>query len=200
MEVIKLKIMVDLDGVVWDIMGVFVDIYNKLYNENVKYEDIDDWYYFSQDRFDVVYPLTLPKIMEYPCLNNNISSYLFILNKVHDVNILTAEMNPIGTLEEKLRTLQIIKGTHYNEIIKVNPKEKEKKVNYEADIYIDDNPCMAKDMERFPKRVLLLYNQPWNKNYEESGNVIRVFGWEEILGFIDRIEYTKRNDINAVFC
>lgn len=190
--------MVDLDGVVWDIMGVFVDIYNKLYKENVKYEDINDWYYFSQERFEEVYPLTLPRIMEYPCIDYNISSYLFILNKVHDVNILAKEMNPVGTLEEKLRTLGIIKDRHYSKIIKIEVSDK--KVNYEADIYIDDNPCMAKDMERFPKRVLLLYNQPWNKNYKESGNVIRVFGWEEILGFIDRIEYTKRNYKDAIFC
>jgi len=195
---IKLKIMVDLDGVIWDIMGVFVDIYNKLYNENVKYEDINDWYYFSQDRFEVVYPLTLPRIMEYPILDNNIASYLFILNKVHDVNILTKEVNSVETLEEKLRTLGIIKGRHYNEIIRI--KVSDKKVNYEADIYIDDYPGMAKDMEKFPKRVLLFYDQPWNQRYVEGGNVIRVSDWQEILSFINKIEWTKRNDKDAIFC
>ena len=194
---IKLKIMVDLDGVVWDIMGVFVDIYNKLYKENVKYEDIDDWYYFPQDRFETVYPLTLPRIMEYPVLDENIASYLFVLNKVHDVNILTKEMNPVGTLEEKLRTLSIIKGRHYNEIIRIEVSDK--KVNYEADIYIDDYPGMAKDMENFPKRVLLFYDQPWNKNYIEGGNVIRVSDWQEILLFINRIEWSKRNNKDAIF-
>ena len=45
----KLKIAVDLDGVVWDIMGVFIDIYNSLFKENVKYEDIDDWYFFLKN-------------------------------------------------------------------------------------------------------------------------------------------------------
>jgi len=195
---IKLKIMVDLDGVIWDIMGVFVDIYNKLYNENVKYEDINDWYYFSQDRFEVVYPLTLPRIMEYPILDNNIASYLFILNKVHDVNILTKEINSVETLEEKLRTLDIIKGRHYNKIIRI--KVSDKKVNYEADIYIDDYPGMAKDMEKFPKRVLLFYDQPWNQRYIDGGNVIRVSDWQEILSFINKIEWTKRNDKDAIFC
>jgi len=195
---IKLKIMVDLDGVVWDIMGVFVDIYNKLYKENVKYEDIDDWYYFPQDRFETVYPLTLPRIMEYPVLDENIASYLFVLNKVHDVNILTKEMNPVGTLEEKLRTLSIIKGRHYNEIIRIEVSDK--KVNYEADIYIDDYPGMAKDMEKFPKRVLLFYDQPWNKNYIEGGNVIRVSDWQEILLFINKIEWAKRTSRDVIFC
>ena len=197
-KMIKLKIMVDLDGVVWDIMGVFVDIYNSLYKENVKYEDIDDWYYFPQERFEVVYPLTLPRIMEYPVLDGNIGSYLFILNRVHDVNILTKEANPVGTLEEKLRTLSITKGREYNELIKIDVSDK--KVNYEADIYIDDNPNMAKDMCEFPKRVLLFYSQPWNKKYKATGNVIRVSDWFDILVFINRIEWGKRNNKNAVFC
>jgi len=179
-------------------MRVFVEIYNSLYKENVKYEDIDDWYYFPQDRFEVVYPLTLPRIMEYPVLDYNISSYLFILNKKHDVDILTAEVNPVGVLEEKLRTLDIIKDTHYNKIIRIDPKDN--KLDYKADVYIDDYPGMAKKMHEFPKRVLLLYDQLWNKNYIESGNVIRIYDWYDVLKFIDRIEYAKRNDKNAVFC
>ena len=190
--------MVDLDGVVWDIMYVFVDIYNKMYNENVKYEDIDDWYYFPQERFEAVYPLTLPRIMEYPVLDPNIPSYLFILNKKHEVNILTKEVNPVGTLEEKLRTLGIIKGTHYGKIIRIEVSDS--KLNYEADVYIDDYPGLAKKMHDFPKRVLLFYDCPWNEKYKESGNVIRVFGWGDILEFINRIEWAKRNDDDAIFC
>jgi len=195
---VKLKIMVDLDGVVWDIMYVFVDIYNKMYNENVKYDDIDDWYYFPQERFETVYPLTLPRIMEYPVLDPNIADYLLMLNKKHDVNMLTKEMNPVGTLEEKLRTLGIIKGTHYRKIIRIEVSDN--KLDYEADVYIDDYPGMAKKMHEFPKRVLLFYSSPWNENYKESGNVIRVFGWGDVLEFIDRIEWAKRNDNGAIFC
>ncbi|KKK90659.1 hypothetical protein LCGC14_2720800, partial [marine sediment metagenome] len=62
----KLKIAVDLHGVIWDIMGVFTDIYNRLYKENVKPEDVDQWNFFPEDRWEVVYPLVLPRIMEYP--------------------------------------------------------------------------------------------------------------------------------------
>ena len=49
----KLKIMIDLDGVIWDIMGVFVEIHNDIYNSNVKYEDIDGWWFFPQGEFEL---------------------------------------------------------------------------------------------------------------------------------------------------
>lgn len=177
----KLKIAVDLDGVVWDIMGVFIDIYNRLYKEDVCIEDVDGWYYFPQERFEVVYPLTLPRIMEYPVIDEFIYSYLLVLNNRYDVKILTAELNPIDSLEEKLKSLNIIKGCQYNEIIKTDPKDS--KLSYNFDVYIDDKPCLAKEILKFPKRYLLLYDQPWNRdvNIKNFNNVWRVCRWEEIM-------------------
>jgi len=180
----KLKIAVDLDGVVWDIMSVFVDIYNSLFKENVKYEDIDDWYFFPQERFEIVYPLTLPRIMEYPILDEYIPTYLYFLNKVHDVSILTKEKNPIGTLEAKLETLDIKKGREYKEIIRLDLSES--KLDYNFNVYIDDYPGMAKKMHEFPGKLMLYYSQPWNKKnkYPNSGNVLRVESWSDALSFI----------------
>lgn len=184
----KLKIAVDLDGVVWDIMGVFIDIYNSLFKKNVKWEDVDDWYYFPKEQFDIVYPLTLPRIMEYPILDKNIPTHLYFLNKIHDVSILTKEQNPIGTLEAKLETLDIYKGREYNTLIKADLNYP--KVNYVFDIFIDDYPGMGKEIQEFPKKVLLYYTQPWNKRttYKGINNVLRVEGWDEIMSFIRKAE------------
>ena len=187
----KLKIAVDLDGVVWDIMHVFVDIYNRLYKENVKYEDIDDWYYFPQDRWDVVYPLTLPRIMEYPILDVYIPTYLYLLNKVHDVSILTKEQNPIGTMEAKLETLDIKKGREYNELIRLDISDS--KLDYPFNVYIDDYPGMAKKMHEFPGKLLLLYDQPWNQKnrYVCQGNIIRVKEWRDVLSYIRTLDIMR---------
>lgn len=195
----KLKIMVDIDGVIWDIMSTFVEIYNKLYGENVKYEDIDQWYFWSQDRWEVVYPLTLPRIMEYPIIDKDISSHLFILNRSYDINILTKEQNPIEIIIEKLRTIDITEGREYNSIRRLDIDDK--KVNYYADVYIDDCPNMINDMLDYPTRVLLLYDRPWNKNYKiKSKNVIRVYDWKDIFKFINRVRLSKEADKDAVFC
>ena len=188
-----MKIAVDLDGCVWDIMGIFVEIYNKEFNDDVKYEDIDDWYFFSQERFDIVYPLTLPRIMDYPVLDNYVDVYIHGLNMNHDVSILTAELNTIEVLKEKLDSIHIHEGTHYNKLITIDPK-KTKKLEYEFDIYIDDNPNMAKDMHKFPERYLLLYDQPWNQDFEDekTENVWRVYDWDEVEFSIRVIKMHKK--------
>jgi len=188
----KLKIAVDLDGVVWDIMRVFVRIYNRIYSENVKYEDIDDWYFFPQERFEKVYPLTLPWIIEYPILDEYIPTYLYFLNKVHDVSIVTKEQNTVKMLEDKLITLDIYKGREYNELIKLPVSGN--KLDLPFNVYIDDYPGMAKKMGEFPGKVLLYYNQPWNRKntYPEFGNVRRVNGWNDVLSFIRMIGIIRR--------
>jgi len=186
-----MKIFCDLDGVVWDIMGIFVEIYNEQFNENVKYEDIDSWWFFSQDCFDIVYPLTLPRIMDYPILDNFVDSHIFDLNYENDLSILTAEANTKETLKEKLESIGIYEETHYDEIIRVDHKDS--KLDYEADIYIDDNPNMAKEMDKYPDRYLFLYNQPWNKSFDDSKceNVWRVSGWDAIKLGITIIKQRK---------
>jgi len=188
-----MKIMLDLDGVIWDIMGVFVEIHNKIYNRNVKYEDIDGWWFFPQDIFETVYPLTLPRIMDYPVTDHYIDTYIYSLNISHDVSILTAELNSKEVLKKKLDSIGIFEKHHYDKIIKVDPNEN--KLDYEADVYIDDNPNMADKMHEYTDRFLLLYNQAWNQSFEDekSDNVWRVYDWDEIIMSIGLIKIRMRN-------
>ncbi len=193
-----MKIMVDLDGVIWDIMGVFVEIHNEIFQSDVKYEDIDGWWFFPQDEFETVYPRTLPRIMDYPVIEHYVDTYIYELNMNHDVTILTAEANTVEVLTKKLKSIYIDKKTHYDKIITVDPNEN--KLNYEADVYIDDNPNMAEKMHEHPDRYLLLYDQPWNKNFEDdkSENVWRVFGWDDIKLAIKLIERKNKGEINGI--
>lgn len=185
--------MLDLDGVVWDIMGIFVEIHNEIYHTDVKYEDIDGWWFFPQDEFETVYPLTLPRIMEYPVTDNYVDVYVADINISHDVSILTAEANTVEVLKKKLESIHIHEGTHYDKLITVGLNEN--KLNYEADMYIDDNPNLAEKMSEHPNRYLLLFDQPWNQGFDarETKNVWRVFNWDEIMMSIDLIKIKKRN-------
>ena len=187
----ELKIFCDIDGVIWDIMGVFIEIYNRIYKENIKYEDVDDWYFFPQDRWEVVYPLTLLEINKYSILEEGISDFLFLLNEHNNVNMLTKEQNTIEVLKNKLTELDIVEGKQYNTITKLDIDDK--KVNYKADIYIDDNPNIIKDMIDYPKRILLLFDQPWNQKYDVFNikNVIRIYGWNDILIFINNFRISN---------
>ena len=79
----------------------------------------------------------------------------------------------------------------YNDFIKIDVEDK--KLNYEADIYIDDNPNMIEEMIDYPERTLLLFTQPWNKKYDvsEIKNIIRVSGWDDTMEKIKIIKKLK---------
>lgn len=182
-----MKIAVDLDGVVWNIMGVFLELYNKKYNKNIKYEDVIQWYFFPQKRFKAVYPDTLKRIDEYPILDENINHYLFLLMGKHEVKILTHEDNSVEILKKKLKDIGIREGFEYLELIKQDTYNGDK-LSEEFDIYIDDCPLLVDRMKDYPDRILLLYDQPWNWYCENQDNVFRVMDWEEVMKMIELLE------------
>jgi 5'(3')-deoxyribonucleotidase len=184
-----MKIAIDLDGVVWDLMTIFIKTYNKLYNENVKFNDVQDWHYFPGDRFLTVYEIANEKLFEYPETEKNIYDHLYNLNirKKHDVQILTHEINSVENLKMKLKCLNIVEGIHYNNLIK--DQNNVKKVNYSFDIFIDDAPFMVEDIQKFPNKTLLLFDQPWNWNANTNyDNVYRVYSWQEVIDKIKELD------------
>jgi len=183
-----MEIAVDLDGVVWDIMRIFIDIYNEDYDENEVFENVTKWFHFPQERFEKTYAKTLERLDDYPALNNNISEYLSILMDRYNVKILTQEQNPTEKLKEKLKSFNIIEGIQYLELIRLDRRDS--KLNYKFDVYVDDNPKMIEKMKDYPDRILLLYEQPWNKNWDVSDyhNVIKVKDWEEVMIKIYELE------------
>ena len=130
--------------------------------------------------------------LNYPVTEYYVDTYIYDINISHDVSILTAEANTVEVLKKKLDSIHIHEGTHYDKIITVEPNED--KLKYKADIYIDDNPNMAKKMHEYPDRILLLYSQPWNKKFDETKceNVWRVFSWDDIKLSINTLERKGR--------
>ena len=187
-KVKKMDIAVDLDGVVWDIMTVFLEIYNEDYGKDIKRHEVDDWYFFPQKQFEHTYAKTIKRIMDFPVLDENIKHYLFLLNGIYNVKILTQEENTEDVLEKKLISIGIRKGFEYLELIRVDRISGDK-LDYKFDIYIDDNPNMIPEMVDYPDRILICYQQPWNTKYKgkELENVIRVNNWKEVMETIARI-------------
>lgn len=183
-----MRIAVDLDGVIWDILSMLVTSYNKKYKKNLTINDIDKWNYFSERVFKKIYRETCKQIDDYCLLDMFSPSFMFLLNYDYHVDILTFQGNSIEKLEKNLHRLGIRKGIEYNKIIKA----KNKKADYNFNIFIDDNPFMINDMKDHPNKLLLLYTTPVNKNYScESRNVLRVFDWRDISNKIIKMNNLK---------
>jgi len=184
-----MRIAVDLDGVIWDIMYAFCKVYNRKYDKNITPKDVNEWYYFPTPIFEEVYPETLDRIDEYPFIDENINHYLFLLMTKHDVKILTMEQNTKENLKKKLKQADIREGYEYLELIKEDRFTGDK-LDFDFDIFIDDCPLLVDRMENHLDKILLLFTQPWNTYCEvnDKSNVFRVNGWKDVMIKIEEIE------------
>jgi len=76
-------------------------------------------------------------------------------------------------------------GIQYQNLIIVD-SDKEK-LDLDYDIYIDDGPKLANIMGKYPNKILILLDQPWNKTIQISKNIKRVNNWKEIYDEITKL-------------
>jgi uncharacterized HAD superfamily protein len=191
-----MKIAVDIDGVLLDIIITYCEIYNTKYKTNYSKKDVTDWDFFKywgvseEEAFDIFFQI-YENSMSVPFIDSEAPFYMKKLNKSHEVYILSARTSQFRTqIIEKLNFHNIRKGTHYKELILVRHKPYDLKHRYEFDLYIDDNPHLAERIKSMD-RYLLLYDQPWNRNYICKDNIIRVHNWKEV--------YKTINSLNSHF-
>ena len=48
------------------------------------------------------------------------------------------------------------------------------KLSFPIDVLIDDHPKMGTEAARYPTKRVLLYDQPWNREIEQTANLTRV--------------------------
>jgi len=148
--------------------------------------DITKWNYFEKHVYEYIFKKTWKRIYELELIEETIPYYLYLLNGKYEIDILTKTGFSLSGMTKRLSQLNIRKGLEYNNIIKTT----EKKIDFEYDVFIDDNPQMVEDMLTQEKKYLLLYDSPWNKSIDCSlyRNVFRVCNWNEILEKIEMIE------------
>jgi len=189
-----MKISVDVDGVLFDIMILYCKIFNERYDTDYNKKDVSQWDFFidwnieREDAFAIFHeiyectayiPLTdpeSPKILEK--LNKD--------NKIDIVSARTKKFRP--QLKKELSIHGIEKGKHYDQLILVNDSPKDIKLHLNYDIYIDDNPFLAEAIKNVKSSTLLLYTQPWNRMAETSNNIKKVRNWNEIYEYIIQLK------------
>lgn len=119
-----------------------------------------------------------------PCFD--LVPYNLFLLREHHVDIVTGSIADKELLIQRLEQLHIRKGYEYNELIQVEPNQKNAKLDLGYDIYIDDNPKLAEAIDnRDGKTYCVLVTQPWNKTYQPKRNVMRAYNWEDVMEGIE---------------
>ncbi len=187
---IKMKIGIDLDGVIADFVSGFLKFYNLKFNENILFENWQSYHFYDNLRKTKEEEIKL--IDEF--YNSNFFDDINLIDGAkkgverltidNKVSIITAR-----PIEYKEKTENFFKKNFsmnnwdifYSEKpkgVEIDKKSICKKLGIE--LMIEDSQDYARGCADEGIKVLL-FNQPWNKNSREYENVNRVYNWKEVF-------------------
>lgn len=197
-----LKIAVDFDGVLVDLMSQVIEEMNKKLEKKIKYDDITDWNWLTKQGFldnEELYQIFITRdTLTCKPIDKDAGKYINKLGKKYIVDIVTSRILRDGVREDMEKKLEKM-GIKYNQLIIMDGKDKDK---LDYDLFIDDNPNLADALlvrhafvlEGMKKpKIMVLFDQPWNRNVEQgykgfSDVVFRIKTWEEVYIFIKSLE------------
>lgn len=181
-----MKIGVDIDGVLLNLIEKVCEIFNELYHTDYTENNIRRWEFFkdwnvSEEVIYNVFYIAYEKSTTLSLIDDKAPQILKELNKKYRVDLVTARnFKYESQLIERLNSLEIKKGVHYENLIHVEPKPYDVKIKLDYNILIDDNPNLVDSIEGYSNKRILLYDQPWNQRITEKKNVSRVYNWKQI--------------------
>ncbi len=177
-----MKIALDVDGVLADIVHVWLEEYNRNYNRSVQKDEIQQWDFwkglgYDKYRFYEELSKCWARWAEVPAMEQDLGSAVGRLNSLGSVDIVTAR-DPASTPFVK-QWLEH-NGIRYNEYVAV--MRGRDKANLDYDIFIDDSPPNITSIVSQGKRALI-YDQPWNRSVSHS-SAVRIMKLEEAADVI----------------
>lgn len=177
-----MRISLDLDNTLAQTMESTVHLYNQRFSTSYTIDDVTDWNWWN-----VFFPISSQhnakntgyRLMDEAWLIGGIEpipKFERVLELVGDddlIDIVTGrETTPVPVLLDWLKRHRI----PYDNFIVSTDKE-----DLDYDVYIDDDPRLAEKIKDRRGKVLILFDQPWNRHISSSRNVVRVFSWDDVV-------------------
>jgi 5'(3')-deoxyribonucleotidase len=188
-----MDILVDVDGVVADLVTPILERVNKATNSSVKYDDITKFYFLdpkhkilTKEQSEVARasfsePGLVESLSVIPGSQEGIQK---LRDLGHDIIWVTSPWKESKTwCWERTRWLKEHFDTHSDDIIFASRKEK-----IPGKVFIDDR---VKNVEAWQSKMggaALLYDQPWNQDC----NKVKRFTWQNIDGLIWHLDTLDR--------
>ncbi len=181
-----MKIALDLDGTLADIIGLWLVEYNKKSRERLDYHNITKWDFwmklgYTPSRFFKELSDCWKRWKSIRPIEDRVSYFVNQLNRYAKVDIVTARDPESSIYAKEWLKYNNIK---YDQFVLVARGSDKAYLDY--DIFIDDSPINAKKISALDK-LILLYNQPWNRDVDEDSNIIRIKQLSDALDLIPRI-------------
>lgn len=177
----NLKVGLDVDGVLADVIQVWLS-YNNRFRSTILKEEISEWDFwkrFQIDKFEFYKELSMcwQSWKNIPATETNLSATTFELSQIGKVDIVTArDESTHPSVQNWLKSKKI----SYKDYVGVAEGPEKTKLDY--DVFIDDSPINAKSMLGAGKQVIL-YTQPWNFKFNDP-RTKRIFQLKEAVPII----------------
>jgi uncharacterized protein len=184
-----LKIALDVDGVIADVIASWLSYNNKIRPTILK-SQISEWDFWKNhgiDKFDFYNELSIcwKSWEDIPPTENNIATTVAKLSSLGTVDIVTAREESTHNDVKNWLKLHKINFKNY-----VGVLEGVEKSQLDYDVFIDDSPLNAKSMLEEGKSVIL-YSQPWNESFKDN-RVTRIHELHDSISIIDKMINTSK--------
>jgi len=180
-----MKIALDVDGVLADIIFVWLDQYNNTHKKSITSDDIVQWDFWKEFGYD--------KYRFYEELSNCWSRWIDVPPTEQDITATVEKLHSVGvvdivTARDASSTKYVKKWLEHNKI-KYNDyvavMRGSDKADLDYDIFIDDSPRNVVRIASKGKNALL-YDQPWNRSIIDS-KIVRIKKLEEAVNVISEL-------------
>jgi hypothetical protein len=178
----NMKIALDVDGVLADVIISWLNYSNSIRPEIAKHQitSWEFWNEFNIDRYDFYTELSScwKNWLSIPTTEKNLSSITKSLTEIGQVDIVTARERSTDSFVKSWLDHHNIAYDNYVSVI-----DGPMKADLDYDVFIDDSPLNAEKFLTNKKKVIL-YSQPWNQNFSEN-NINRVSNLSEAIEKIE---------------
>jgi hypothetical protein len=198
---LKMKIGVDIDEIVVEFVRGYLDLYNKKYNKNIKFEDIFTYSLWKplgisrEEAFELADEYFFSESFDNIGLVQGVEEGIKKLNVTYELVFITSRPDSIKEKTEIFfkrifpdLNLDIVYSS--NSYSETNGKTKSEICKSQGvNVLIEDDINYALDCADKGIKVILL-DKPWNQGVEHE-NIIRVNNWNEILEKINELNKIK---------
>jgi 5'-nucleotidase len=181
-----MKIGIDMDDVINNLVDVWLDCYNKDYLDNLSIEDIRGWDIdnYTKIGHDIYKYLGDEKLFKSLDIKDDASTIIEELLRNNEVYIVTANASyNKGVCDDKVNFVKkYLPFFPVKNIIFINNKSL-----MDLDILIDDG---VHNLETF-KGIKLLFDRPWNRDCDKFD---RASDWIDVFNYIKELKWKKDQD------
>lgn len=185
----KLRIAVDLDGVVVDYLPVWCSVYNAMTNSNITVNDVTDWDVYTI--FNKLSKEVVDSILEQerifatmPPIKGAIEGVKELICMGHEVWFVSAALYKYAFIE-KYEWLSLYFDGDYsflkNRLIGVSSSDSKVILEDSFDVIIDDRYATIEAI-KCPIRILM--DAPYNRDKRTAIGMQRARSWEDIIELI----------------